>query len=77
VYPNPNNGQFYINASFAEKQDVRIDIIDINGKTVYSENYSGVDAISQDVDIKQYSKGVYYIRLSNEKMIYQEKVVIQ
>ena len=77
VYPNPSNGQFVINAKFVEKQDVVVDIIDINGKVVYSNNFDNIDAIRQDVDIKQYAKGVYYIRLSNESFIHQEKIVIQ
>ena len=77
VYPNPSNGQFFINANFVEKQNVVVDILDINGKVVYSNSFDNVDVIRQNIDIKQYAKGVYYIRLSNESFIHQEKIVIQ
>ena len=77
VYPNPSNGQFYINATFVEKQDVRVDIIDINGKVVYTNDYNGVDVVRQDVDIKSFAKGIYYIKISNDAILHQEKIVIQ
>jgi len=77
VYPNPSNGQFTIDANFNEKQDIKLTIVDISGRVVYNNMFNGVANINKEIDVKQYTKGMYYIILSNDNIIHQEKIVIQ
>ena len=76
IYPNPNNGEFTLNANFNTAIDFTLDIINLNGKTIYSKEFNGVDTINESIDIDEYSKGVYYVRIVNENFVKQEKVIV-
>jgi hypothetical protein len=60
VYPNPANGSFAI--QLEKNAEVRIDIMNITGQVVRSENRSGSQF---RFDISDLSKGMYIIRLTN------------
>ena len=54
VYPNPSSNRIYILGA-----NDRIDIFDMMGKKVYSENNSEV------IDISSLKKGMYFIESGN------------
>jgi len=76
VYPNPNNGEFTLNANFNTAIDFTIDMVNINGKTIYTKEFNGIKTLNEHIDVDGYAKGIYYIRISNNNFVKQEKVVI-
>jgi hypothetical protein len=77
IYPNPNNGMFTLSAIFNTNVDFDVNIVDLNGKVVYSKHFEGVKYLNETIDIDSYAKGVYYVRIKNEKFVKQEKVVVR
>jgi hypothetical protein len=62
IYPNPNNGEFFIST---QPGDLKIEIKDLEGRIVYSNsilNYQG-DKIS--VDLKAYTSSIFIINILN------------
>jgi hypothetical protein len=62
IYPNPNNGEFFISA---QQGDLKIEIKDLEGRIVYSNsilNYQG-DKIS--IDLKAYASSIFIINILN------------
>ena len=76
IYPNPNKGEFTLNANFNTATDFTVEIINLNGKAIYTKEFNGVDAINEAIDIDEYSKGVYYVRIVNDSFVKQEKVIV-
>lgn len=75
IYPNP--AKSIINIDFQNAynfQNINIDIIDINGKTVLETSY---DSAPIKIDIKQLNKGLYLIKIQNHKTIITKKIIIQ
>jgi hypothetical protein len=68
IYPNPNNGNFTIETT--EKQTIQI--IDINGKIVLTQNISG----KTNVDAYGLNKGIYNLSIIGVKGITNKKLVI-
>ncbi len=77
-YPNPNDGKFNLSFNLAEKGNVQIRIIDMNGKEVYNEKmkkFSG--EYNNDIDISNSKKGVYFLQVKQGKKVLNKKIVIQ
>jgi PKD repeat protein len=65
LFPNPNDGEFYINYQSENNNDLLIQIINSNGKSVYSKNISN-NALSGNypIDIRSLSKGLYQLKIN-------------
>lgn len=61
LYPNPNNGTFTISADI---KNSTIEIIDLLGKTVYSEKPT---SLKSEIRMPIQSKGIYLCKIINEK----------
>jgi len=76
LYPNPNAGSFTIEYPFAENENAQLEIVSINGKIVFKQNYSQLsDKIT--LDLTNLANGIYQVRLITEKHTINEKIVIQ
>jgi hypothetical protein len=76
IYPNPSNGIFNL---YIEKgtQDINTSIFDLNGKRVHNEKIqSGTGSITRELNLSTLSKGVYYIRLTTDRVTQVEKIII-
>jgi len=76
IYPNPNNGMFTLTAKFNTNIDFTVEMVNLDGQTIYTKEFNGVNAINETIDVANYAKGIYYIRLTGNNVVKQEKVVI-
>lgn len=75
LYPNPNNGLFYIDLSEIANEQVQLEVFDALGKQVYA---SGFRAKTQSkIDLSDLSEGLYHLRVIAEKGYYQTKVIVE
>ncbi len=78
VYPNPSDGRF--NVSFFQDfvSDVSIELIDLAGKTIYTEvkeNFSG--KFAKTFDHSNVASGNYLLRIRNSKGLAVRKLMIK
>ncbi|MBR9921954.1 MAG: S8 family serine peptidase [Bacteroidetes bacterium] len=77
--PNPNDGQFILSLDNPEKrQSVVISILDISGKLVY-ENDVSINSGNQQfqMDVRNFSSGLYILRVSDGTRQSHRKFVIE
>ncbi len=71
LYPNPNNGIFSIDLP-TNINKVALSIVDLSGKILYNLNdYSG-----NQIEIKNFAKGVYFAKITYEDKTEIEKFII-
>ncbi len=70
VYPNPAHRYVFV----ANAQGMRLDIVDITGKTVVSER---VNSDLQRVDVERLPAGVYLLRLENGNNVKTFKLIVR
>jgi len=67
VHPNPSTGsQFYVSVQTEERQQVTFQVIDMNGKTVYSKYFDNVLNQTFEFDLAGHSRGIYIIRATGD-----------
>lgn len=68
VYPNPNNGAFTYAFEIKETDNYQIDICNITGQRISSEELKGfAGTFSKHVDLMQLGKGTYTLSIRNSK----------
>ncbi|MEN8225052.1 MAG: choice-of-anchor J domain-containing protein [Bacteroidota bacterium] len=77
IYPNPSNGLFYISTINTENKQARIDIINVAGQTVYSEQISPDLYTSFKFDISEQENGIYILRYFADNQYHFYKIIKQ
>lgn len=76
LYPNPNNGAFYISLNATSGQDLHLQMFDITGKKVMEEKYIIQKDAPQLFTLKNIAKGIYTLELKWGKEQRIMKVVV-
>ena len=78
VYPNPSRDKFNISFSSDEIQSVRVKITNMVGEEVYSESLPQfIGEYTKQVDLSEYAKGVYFLRILSDKGGINKKLILQ
>jgi PKD repeat protein len=75
IIPNPTNDKLNISINGLENS-TELFIFNIKEQIVYKETLNPSKNFTKQLDVSKYSKGIYYIKLVNDKINYIEKVVI-
>ena len=78
IFPNPNQGQFTFNFEVPGTTDFELSVVDLLGKTVYTEavrNVSG--SYSRTISLNQAPHGLYFVNVDVAGYSYFHKLVIQ
>jgi PKD repeat protein len=77
LYPNPSDGIFHLYLELYKRSDLNIQVMDVNGRTVYADHISKAQTYQGDIDLHNLSKGVYVLSLeAGDKKVFK-KLVIQ
>lgn len=69
IYPNPSNGLFNIVTTLS----AQVKVLDVKGQTVQEGQIDG----NTQLDLTHLSKGVYYLKISNNEAFRVEKIMIK
>lgn len=74
IFPNPTNGQFYIEISNSNLKNLNYHVSNSLGQTILNEK---IEAVVSPINLSQYSSGMYFISVTdnNGKTITSKKVV--
>lgn len=77
-YPNPSNGLFALKIQSHEQAKAIVEISDISGKNVSTEELNGVyGEYTHTVDLSTYPKGVYFVTVKQGNSIAKMQAVIE
>lgn len=78
VFPNPSSEQINLSFSSVKNQEIKIELIDLNGKIILSKTEKTQSGLThKTLDIKGLAKGTYLINLTNESGIETKKIIIE
>ncbi|MFH0865306.1 MAG: T9SS type A sorting domain-containing protein, partial [Bacteroidota bacterium] len=74
IYPNPTDGLFSIETKMSTPTKTEIEIYNINGAKIY---FSITNESAINIDLSGYSRGLYFVKMSNAKFVKTGKVMVQ
>ncbi len=79
IYPNPLSGRILnidFNTNISQATEIRI--VDIIGKTVFSDNISILgSAYKETINLSDLKSGIYFVEITGEKEHFVKKIIIQ
>ena len=75
VAPNPTSGSAFLNLSFNTPVELKVEVLNMVGQTVFAAKASNTIEESYEVDLTNYSSGMYFIRLSMDNETHVEKLI--
>jgi photosystem II stability/assembly factor-like uncharacterized protein len=77
LYPNPSGGLFYFSFDAPNDQPLHIRVTDAIGRTVFEKVYKDrSETWLRPIDLRNFSKGIYFLNLENNGNYSSEKLVI-
>lgn len=75
IYPNPSDGLVVIEINSLHKTEVSMDIIDVNGKIVYS-GILHPGSVAEEINLTNFSSGLYYVRVISKDYLGIRKLIL-
>lgn len=78
ISPNPSSGKFEIRFQSKQKEEVALDILTQEGKTIYKDNLKSQNGFfEKEIDISEQPKGIYFVRLTQSGLTQVKKIVLE
>jgi hypothetical protein len=77
AYPNPTNNIIFVTLDLPVRSNGLLSIADIMGNMVYQTNINNKIADSFEIDMSQYSAGVYQVILNTDAGVSSQKVILE
>lgn len=77
VYPNPTSGKFSLNINAYDMADAELQVIDIVGKVIYTQNISVQGSEIVALDLSDNPRGIYFVQIKNDEQSVSKKVFLK
>ena len=77
VYPNPAESEFYVDLGLKEGVNATLDMMDITGKLIWSNQYPNGGRQSETIHLNQIPGGIYFFILHSAEGNLVRKVIVQ
>ena len=77
VYPNPTRDRFTLKLELAEREQVRISVLNSVGQEVQVVAETTLQSAKYEVDLTGHRSGVYFVRVQTEEGMTVKKVLLQ
>lgn len=75
VFPNPNDGNFYLSINNAENSSLNISIYNSFGQLAYTVSHKEIENGELLLNLSFISSGVYFIRIDNNEDIVLKRFI--
>ena len=78
VYPNPSRDVFNITFVSEDKQTLKVRILNVVGEEIYREDLEDfIGEYTKQVNLKEYSKAIYFLEIETTNGIINKKLILQ
>jgi hypothetical protein len=80
LYPNPNDGKFFVNLNLTHSARIQVEIIDLSGRSILREDFGHLNSGQRNLEINSeevLKSGVYFVRITSGNESIVKKVVVR
>ena len=77
IFPNPSNGNFNVSIQIAESKNVRVELINVVGKTLMTQTADNITSHVFNFDVAGYAAGIYTVRITANGQSTTKVIIIQ
>ncbi len=76
VYPNPTQGQAFVNLQFVKAQEVSIEVTNMIGQTVYQNHLGKIADELLKIDLPKDEQGSYFVKITTNNKVYTKTILV-
>ena len=76
VYPNPSNGKFTVKFEGFQQANCKLTICNLLGQEIYT-SFIKEQQSTADIDLTDFSKGIYFVKFDEGTNSYKQKIIIE
>jgi hypothetical protein len=77
VYPNPAEDRINIEIDNSGSQETVVELVTVTGTVIYHREYrNSQDHFAGQIDVSDYARGMYFVRIRQGSGMYNEKIVL-
>jgi hypothetical protein len=77
IFPNPNKGEFTIKLNSSSNSNIRVEVYDIRGRTVFSNIYNNSSDFNQTINLNSVQAGMYLVKISDGERQSTKKIIVE
>ncbi len=77
LYPNPNSGNFNIQFNSTTNNEIKINVIDMRGRQIFSNSFENTGLINQNLQLENVQSGVYLVTIQDGNRKEVKKIVVE
>lgn len=78
VSPNPNDGKFLVSMNLNSLSDIELTVVNVHGERIYRNDFENrVNSFNENINLKNLSKGVYFLKISINSDMMIKKIIVQ
>ncbi|WP_375238392.1 reprolysin-like metallopeptidase [Aurantibacter sp.] len=77
VYPNPNNGSFYVSYANTITSKFKVTVFDVRGRAIYNSTNSPNNSLKTEVNLKSVQSGMYLLQIQSGNSTTVKKILIK
>ena len=77
LYPNPNNGNFNIQFKSYSNSDIKVNVFDISGRTIYNNLYKNSGLFNENIQLNKLEAGIYIVSIKDGENQITRRIVIE
>jgi len=78
IYPNPANQTVHISFDVTNKtNNIQIKMYDLSGREIYSKTFEPTDQFNQTINVGDYVRGIYFVRIDNGNQNAAQKLILE
>jgi polyisoprenoid-binding protein YceI len=77
VYPNPADNSINVRIVNTEVSYIQIEVLDLEGRVVYSTKHNAQDGNNLEVDCSNFSSGMYLMKINTDTKSEEFKIAVQ
>lgn len=76
-YPNPNNGDFFVDINLDNPAELSMELLDLTGKVVYHKDFGNIYSHNEAISVPTLTSGIYLIKLQKDGKSVFGKMIIE
>jgi len=78
IYPNPSRDIFNISFTSADKQDIKVRIMNVVGEVIISEDLQQfIGEYTKQINLSDNAKGIYFLEIETNDGVINKKLILQ